>query len=131
MSNSLRNIVVFEPRSRWEPELQRQFGNEAVRVCGCRTIKELSSLVFPKTIINTVNATEISDVVVLQVSENAASCLQWITGLATQPQAPAVVVLCSPESAELEWALRDAGVLEVMIDEYSGQRLARCCRRLW
>lgn len=131
MSNSLRNIVVFEPRPRWEPELQRQFGNEAVRVCGCRTIKELSSLVFPQTIKNAANAVEIADVVVLHVSENAAPCLQWITGLATQPQAPAVVVLCSPELAELEWTLRDAGVLEVMIDEYSGERLARCCRRLW
>ena len=128
MSESLRNIVVLESRSRWGPELQRQFVNEPVRVRGCRTIKELSSLTFPSTIAS--NA-EIADVVVLQISENAAAGLQWLTGLATQPQAPSVIILCSSESAELEWTLRDAGAREVLMDENSGERLARCCRSIW
>ena len=125
---SLRNIVVLESRSRWEPELQRQFVNEPVRVRGCRTIKELSSLTLPSMIAS--NA-EIADVVVLQISENAAAGLQWLTSLATQPQAPSVIILCSSESAELEWTLRDAGAREVLIDENSGERLARCCRGIW
>jgi DNA-binding response OmpR family regulator len=128
MSESLRNIIVLESRSRWEPELQRQFVNEPVRVRGCRTIKELSSLTFPSTIAS--NA-EIADVVVLQISENAAAGLQWLTSLTTQPQAPSVIILCSSESAELEWTLRDAGAREVLIDENSGERLARCCRGIW
>ncbi len=125
---SLRNIVVLESRSRWEPELQRQFVNEPVRVRGCRTIKELSSLTFPSTI---ASSAEIADVVVLQISENAAAGLQWLTSLATQPQAPSVIILCPSESAELEWTLRDAGARDVLIDEYSGERLARCCRGIW
>ena len=128
MSESLRNIVVLESRSRWEPELQRQFVNEPVRVRGCRTIKELSSLTFPSTIASNV---EIADIVVLQISENAAAGLQWLTSLGTQPQAPSVIILCSSESAELEWTLRDAGAREVLIDENSGERLARCCRSIW
>ena len=71
------------------------------------------------------------DVVVVEIADNAASCLQWITSLAARPQVPTVIALCSPESAELEWSLRDAGVREVLIDEQSGERLARCCRRFW
>ena len=128
MSNSLRTIVVLEPRPRWEPELQRQFVNDSVRVRGCRTVNELASLVFPPA---SAGAANIADAVVLQFPENAAACLQWVTGLAARPQVLAVIVLCSAESSELEWLLRDAGVREVLIDEHSGERLARCCRRLW
>jgi len=131
MSESLRNIIVLESRSRWEPELERQFVNEPVRVRGCRTIKELSSLTFPSTIANAASNVKIADVVVLQISENAAAGLQWLTSLTTQPQAPSVIILCSSESAELEWTLRDAGAREVLIDENSGERLARCCRGIW
>ena len=131
MSNSLRTIVVLEPRPRWEPELQRQFADEQVRVRGCRTVNELASLVFPTVSTNSVSIANIADVVVLQIPENAAACLQWVAGLAARPQVLAVIVLCSAESSELEWSLRDAGVREVLIDEHSGERLARCCRRLW
>lgn len=131
MSNSLRTIVVLESRPRWEPELQRQFADEQVRVRGCRTVNELASLVFPTASTVSAGIAKIADTVVLQIPENAAACLQWITSLAARPQAPAVIVLCMAESSELEWSLRDAGVSEVLIDEHSGERLARSCRRQW
>lgn len=131
MTNSLRNIVVLESRSRWEPELQRQFVNEPVRIRGCRTIKELSSFTLSPTKLIDSRKTESADIVVLQIAENAAPGLQWLTSLTTQPNAPSVIVLCSTESAELEWTFRDAGAREVFVDEFSGERLARCCRSVW
>ncbi len=134
MSNTPRTVVVLESRPRWEPELQRQFVDDRVRVRGCRTVNELAALVFwsvPTESTDSASTVKIADTVVMQISENAAACLQWITGLAARPQVPAVIALCSTESSELEWTLREAGVREVLIDEHSGERLARCCRHCW
>lgn len=120
MSNSARTIVVFESRPRWEPELQRQFRDESVRVRGCRTWSELSAFAFPP----------LAEVVVIDLPEELTECLQWLSKLVTQPKAPAVIAISSPEAADLEWTLRDAGVREVLIGNLSGERLARICRRL-
>jgi hypothetical protein len=133
---------VFEPRARWEPELQRRFVNEAVRVRGCRSIHELSAFVLATGNSSGTSQTKnensaarydnvIADVVVLQLSDNIALCLQWIASLAGRSRAPAIVALCNAESVELEWTLRDAGVSEVFLDDASGERIARGCRRLW
>ena len=120
MLNSVRTIAVFESRSRWEPELQRQFQNESVRVRGCRTWNELSLLVVPP----------IADVVVLELPEDLANCLQWLSKLVATHQAPPIVVLASAEFADVEWTLRDAGVRDVLMGDFSVERLAQICRRL-
>lgn len=119
MSNSARTIVVFESRPRWEPELQRQFRDESVRVRGCRTWSELSEFAFPP----------LAEVVVIDLPEELTECLQWLSKLVMQPKTPAVIAISSPESADLEWTLRDAGVCEVLIGDLSGERLAWICRR--
>lgn len=120
MSNSVRTIVVFESRPRWEPELQRQFRNESVRVRGCRTFSELSSFAFPP----------IAEVLVIDLPEDLTECLQWLSKLVAPPKAPSVIVMCSSEAADLEWTLRDVGVREVLSGDLSGEQLARTCRRL-
>lgn len=119
MSNSVRTIVVFESRPRWEPELQRQFRNESVRVRGCRMLSELSTFAFPP----------VAEVLVIDLPEDMTECLQWLTKLVAPPRAPSVIVLCSSETADLEWTLRDVGVREVLVGELSGEQLARTCRR--
>lgn len=120
MSNSLRTIVVFESRLRWEPELQRQFRNESVRVRGCRTLSELSSSAFPP----------VADVLVIDLPEDMTECLQWLSKLVAPPKSPSVIVLCSLEAAHLEWTLRDVGISEVLRSDLSGEQLARACSRL-
>jgi len=120
VSNSVRTIVVFESRSRWEPELQRQFRNESVRVRGCRTWSELSSFAF----------SPIAEALVIDLPEDLTECLQWLNKLVAPPRVPSVIVLCSSESADLEWTLRDVGVREVLVGDLSGEQLARNCRRL-
>ena len=120
MSNSVRTIVVFESRPHWEPELQRQFRDESVRVRGCRTWSELSAFAFPP----------IADVLIIELPEDMTECLQWLSKLIASPSAPSVIVLCSSETPDLEWTLRDVGVREVVIGELSGEQLVRTCRRL-
>lgn len=120
MSNSVRTIVVFESRPRWEPELQRQFRNESVRVRGCRMLSELSAFAFPP----------VAEVLVIDLPEDMTECLQWLSKLVAPPRAPSVIVLCSSATADLEWTLRDVGVREVLVGELSGEQLARTCRRL-
>jgi hypothetical protein len=111
--------VVFESRPRWEPELQRQFREEPVRVRGCRTWSELTAFVFPPLV----------EVVCIDLPDDMAECLQWLSKLVTQPKAPAVIAFSSSEAADLEWTLRDAGVRDVLVGDLSGERLARICRR--
>lgn len=119
MSNFVRTIVVFESRPRWEPELQRQFRNESVRVRGCRTLSELSSFAFPP----------IADILVIHLPEDLTECLQWLNRLVAPPRIPLVIALCSSEERDWEWTLRDVGVREVLVGELSGEQLARACRR--
>ncbi len=121
MSNSVRTIAVFESRPRWEPELQRQFRDESVRVRGCRTWNEVSAFAFPPT----------ADALVIELPDDLADCLQWLSKLVAPPRVPPVIVLCSVEIAELEWTLRDVGVQEVLVGDLTGEALARTCRRLW
>ena len=120
MSNSVRTIVVFESRPRWEPELQRQFRNESVRVRGCRMLSKLSAIAFPP----------VAEILVIDLPEDMTECLQWLSKLVAPPRVPSVIVLCSSEAADLEWTLRDVGVREVLVGELSGEQLARICRRL-
>ncbi len=120
MSNSVRTIAVFEARARWEPELQRQFRDESVRVRGCRRWNEVSAFAFPPT----------ADALVIELPEDLAECLQWLSKLVAPPRVPPVIVLCPAEVAELEWTLRDVGVQEVLVGDLTGDALARTCRRL-
>lgn len=120
MSNSVRTIAVFEAWARWEPELQRQFREESVRVRGCRTWNEVSAFAFPPT----------ADALVIELPEDLAECLQWLSKLVAPPRVPPVIVLCPAEVAELEWTLRDVGVQEVLVGDLTGDALARTCRRL-
>ena len=112
--------MVFESRPRWEPELQRQFRNESVRVRGCRSWSELSAYAFPAT----------ADLLVIDLADEVAKGLQWLNKLVAPPQIPRVVVLCPSELANLEWTVREVGVREVMVGDLSGERLARNCLRL-
>ncbi len=113
--------MVFESRPRWEPELHRQFRNESVRVRGCRNLSELSAFAFPP----------MADVLVFELPEDLAECLQWLSKLVAPPRVPSVIALCPPDVGDLEWTLRDVGVREVLVGDVSGEQLSRACRRLF
>ena len=133
MTQSVRTIVVFETRPRWQPELQRQFVDQPVRVQGCRNWNELSALAFPSSVKRAgdrrLARTAAVDAIVIELPDDAAPCLQWLSSLTVQELVPPIIVLLPSEAAELEWPLRDAGVHDVLVGELAGERLARCLRR--
>ena len=98
MSNTLRTIVIFEARPRWEPELQRQFLGEPVRVRGCRTWSELSSLAFLLTAVDPANPnparSSVPDAIVIELPDDATAYLQWLASVTTRARVPSLIVLC-------------------------------------
>ncbi len=108
-------ILVLEREPYWTPELQRQFLTTDVKVRGCRKWSELSAAI----------QSDPSGLSVIDLADFAADCL---TGLAAI-HSSRLIVISSPQYAELEFALRDAGAAAFFPDLPTGEQLARCCRR--
>ena len=113
------SIIVVEPRPRWTPELQRQFLGESVRVRQCATFTNLRILA------------EGCSVVVLDLDAAPADVLQFLGRCVRRSHPICTITLGSPQTAELEWMLRDLGTLEFAVDIPTGKRLANLCRRQW
>jgi hypothetical protein len=113
------SVIVMEPRPRWTPELQRQFLGESVRVRQCATFTDLWKLA------------EECSVVVLDLDAAPAGVLQFLGRCASRRHSICTITLGSPQTAELEWMLRDLGTLEFAVNIPTGKRLAHLCRRQW
>lgn len=130
MSDIRRTIVVMEARPRWEPELQRQFIDQPVRVRGCRTWSQVvSACVSDKTAISS-RQPEV-DLLVADLISQESSVWEWLREFASQPKRPIAIAICSEQWSEAEWTLRDAGIRDVLVGDCSGDQLAHCCRRMW
>ena len=110
-------VLVFERDPYWAPELQRRFHDTAVTVRPCRRLSDLDAV-----------REEFGEaVLILDFSADAMGCLAWLARrLAKDP----LVVLGSPESADLESTLRSLGVTSFQSELIGGADLARLCRRL-
>lgn len=114
-------VIVYESQPRWHPELQRQFQNEEVHVRACRSLSGL----FRDLDETTVGA------VILDLAAGPAGILQFLGRSPRRgPQLP-IVVIGPKRTADLEWAIRELGVLHVCDEFPSGEDLARLCRRQW
>lgn len=113
-------VVVFELRSRWAPELQRQFAGEEVRIRACRSLRDLDGLL----------ADSPGSIAILDLLAGPAVCLQFLARHGGHsPQTP-IVVVGSCHTAELEWPIRELGATE-FLPAPTGERLAAVCRRQW
>ena len=133
-------IIVFEPRSRWEPILRWQLIDQPMRVRPCRTWPELTSLL--DSAINSLSKLNASlenpssghsfapvTSILIDPSEQIDVLLTWLTGRSLSVPFP-LIVICPDERQDLEWTLRDAGVEMVLVGEISSARLAQlCCHR--
>ncbi len=86
-------------------------------------------MVFPNPQVATKTARP-ANLVVIDLPDDAADGLQWLSRISSPMRTSAVVVLCSVEAADMEWSLRDAGVEQVFVGELTTERLARSCRGL-
>jgi hypothetical protein len=109
-------IAVCEPRPFLTPALQREFEHTPYHVRGCRSTRELPSLI-----------TTPFAVIVCDITTHPADGLNWFTTPLSQ-RWPSVV--CgSPTVAELEPVFRELGVRSFLPDLISPQDLAQLCRR--
>jgi DNA-binding NtrC family response regulator len=117
-------VFVFESRSYWTPELQRQFQNEEIRVRACSNIGDVRrhadshTSQYPKA----------CQLVVLSLDAGPAECLQFL-GRSKQLGSFAVIVVGSPTTMELEWSIRELGAFEFVPHDIAGDDLARLCQR--
>lgn len=130
MTDARRTIVVIEARPRWEPELQRQFIDQPVRVRGCRSWSQVAAACVSDKTATYVRQPEV-DLFVADLARQESSIWEWLREFASQPERPSTIAICSEQWSEAEWALRDAGIRDVLIGNCSGEQLAHCCRRMW
>jgi hypothetical protein len=71
------------------------------------------------------------DLLVADLTGQESSLWDWLREFASLLERPSAIVLCSEQWSEAEWALRDAGIRDVLIGDISGELLAHCCRRMW
>ena len=113
-------IAVFEKLPYWGPELQRQFEHSVIAVRECRSLCDLLPAVEPFD----------SALLVIDLAAGLSECLDWLgTDFQKQCHRIPVIALGSPETAELEWIRRDAGVTAFLPQFLAGDDLARLCRR--
>ena len=118
-ANPMPSVTVCEKSARWVPELQRQFAAEQIRVRGCRRTAELRRLAAS------------ADVIVIDFDSDPAGCLQFLGGLADHRPVGPMIVIGSPQTAALEWIVRDLGALDFFPEAPAGHVLADLCRRQW
>jgi len=112
-------VIVLEKRPRWEAELKRSL-RLPVSIRPCRLPPEVGKAL----------ETMPGSVVVLDFEIGAGEVLRLVEQLSSRVPRPDVIVVAAAPWAELEWALREAGALDFLIDATAGPQLVRCCRSL-
>ena len=113
-------VVVFEKLPFWGPELKRQLTDQRVLVRECRSVQDLVPAAVGLT----------KSVAVICLDAGPADCLAWLGRQFPGGSRCRIVAIASSQLADLEWPVREAGVVGFVHDEISGDRLARLCRRL-
>lgn len=112
-------VAVYERSPRLGPELQRQLSPSRVLVLESRSLENLVTL--------TEKFSE--SVIVLDLDSAPEECLAWLENQFKRPNKPAVIACASHDLFQLEWTVREAGVIAYVNDEISGRDLARVCLR--
>lgn len=108
------SVAVFEHRSWWAAELQRQFRNGPVAVRGCRSAADALQ----------------ADVAVLQLDAAPNEVALALYGRMAVGGKQGVVVVAAPELTALEPAIRELGADAFAEEPMAGEDMARLCRRL-
>lgn len=112
-------VVVLERNPYWGPELKRRYAGMPIFVHECRSSLDLVSAV----------ATYEKAVVVLAIDSSPADCLNWMTRRLLRGDETSVIAVVSVNMSSLEWAIREAGAVEVVCDDIGGCALSQICLR--
>jgi hypothetical protein len=113
--------IVLEKRSRWAPELERQFVNENVRVIGCRSFHDVMA--------HSVDTA--CGAILIDLAADPVESLRFLARRAAETSRLPVLVIGSEQTAELEWPLRDLGVTAFFARRVAAHEVAALCRRQW
>ena len=146
-----REILIFEPKPFWTPEMQRQFDRTDISASLCSSTANILQK------LNSASA----QVIILPLEHSATDCLNLMRRLFAQevyqtipaeasstttapttsaPSAatatlqfvtPHIIVLASQAMAELECPFRELGAGAFVIGHITGTDLASLCRRHW
>jgi len=122
-------IAVFEQRPYWGPELQRQmtvqdgdvqgFRVRDIVVRECRNVEDLNSAVSDCA----------SAIILLDMDSSPISCLAWLAHWCRKAHRHPVIVCASTELDDLEWIIRETGVIAFQGALVSSGQLAKLCLR--
>ncbi len=121
MSEQTRHVIVFESQPSWEPELQRQFLDDNVRVGACRSVKDLDQRL----------AHQAYDVCVIDLSADLAGLLRWLGDQQDHGARVATLAIATEEQQSLEWHVRELGATAFATEYVTGNQLAAMCRKQW
>lgn len=113
-------IVVFEAQPYWGPELLRQFQHTEIAIRECRKVDDL---------LPAANQLALG-LLVVDLSSGLKDCLHWFNDVSCNRQRWPIIACGSNHTADLEWALRDAGVSAYLPDIVTGTEMAHLCRKL-
>ena len=113
-------IAIFERTLRWTPELQRQFLEEDFQVQGVANLTD-------ELLVQNQNRIK---VIVIVLAEAETQCLQFLGRMAGRQNSPAVIVVGTSQTQELEWTARELGVSHFVSEKFSSEEMADICRKL-
>lgn len=112
------DILVFESRPYWLPELQRRFAGGDQRVRGCSTTRDLLA------------DADQAGLIVLVLDQQEAGCLEVLGKLAIARKSPPIVCLASEQIADLRWPAFELGATAFLDRLTPSDEFLRLCRRL-
>lgn len=112
-------LLVFEKRPRWSTELKRHLAGRRLFIRSHTTAGEIPAALarFP------------SSLVVLDLASDPAACLGVLRTVYEANLSAKFIAITPPALADLEWPLREAGVMSLVPDTIRGEGLASVCLR--
>lgn len=112
-------LLVFEKRTRWGTELKRHLAGYRLFIRSHTTATEIPAALvrFP------------SSLVVLDLDSDPAACLGVLRTVHERHLAARFIAIASASLTDLEWPLREAGVVNFVADTIRGEELAGICLR--
>ncbi|MCA9072825.1 MAG: hypothetical protein KDA84_28070 [Planctomycetaceae bacterium] len=112
-------ILIFERRPRWVPELERQFLGQEFRIRGCATLQDLETRL-------TFNP---GGLCLVELDAAPGEGLLFLGRLMARARSPKIIVVATQTFHELEWVIRELGVITFLEEPIPGDDMAAWCRR--
>lgn len=112
-------LLIYEKAPRWGPELKRQFLGSGVTSRVAHSLAEISRRI----------AAGPECLLVMDLRAGAGDCLRFVAQTQQSALPVRTLLICSPQTRELEWVARELGADHFVEEDLGGYGLAHLCRR--